>query len=111
MKKHLFPWAQREADEFFEEYGSGNCSCHVRAPCGSCTHPGNPFNLECTEDAWGTESEVLLAYAESELPEIIEKIAARHVAEMKASWRQRDHAMTHAIITKAEGCIEATRQS
>lgn len=39
--------------QFVKEYGlSGNCSCHIRPPCGSCTHPGNPRNLEGDEDAW-----------------------------------------------------------
>lgn len=29
-----------------------SCSCHINPPCSKCTHPGNPLNLEETEEAW-----------------------------------------------------------
>lgn len=39
--------AQDDRASFEHEYGAaGNCSCHRNAPCGSCTHPGNPMNQE-----------------------------------------------------------------
>lgn len=28
------------------------CSCHICPPCGDCTHPGNPLNLEESDDLW-----------------------------------------------------------
>ena len=48
----LTPEAQADRDAFDENYGSGNCSCHLSAPCGSCTHVGNPLNQENDPDAW-----------------------------------------------------------
>lgn len=38
--------------EFEEYYGSGNCSCFQVAPCGSCTHTGNPANQEEDDESW-----------------------------------------------------------
>lgn len=39
--------------KFQREYGSeGNCSCHLSAPCSSCTHPGNPIAIEETDEYW-----------------------------------------------------------
>jgi hypothetical protein len=37
---------------FDEHYGEGNCSCFNVAPCGSCTHPGNPANQEEDDECW-----------------------------------------------------------
>ena len=48
----LTPDAQADRDTFELDYGSGNCSCHISAPCGSCTHVGNPLNQENDPDAW-----------------------------------------------------------
>lgn len=83
MPKELRPWAQDESGRFFAEYRDGNCSCHLSAPCGSCTHPGNPLNLECTEDAWGWPHEVAAEEALLNLKTAIDEIAARHLAEMQ----------------------------
>lgn len=52
VRLHLTDWAQDAADDFYKRYGDGNCSCHISPPCGSCTHHGNPLNLEETDDAW-----------------------------------------------------------
>ena len=49
MVKKLTPEAQRDRDDFVRFYGDGNCSCHLSAPCSSCTHFGNPFNQEDDE--------------------------------------------------------------
>jgi len=43
---------QAISDSFEFEYGHGGCSCRFDAPCGYCTHPGNPSCLEGTDDAW-----------------------------------------------------------
>lgn len=51
-KWELKDWAEGEAENFHDEYGDGNCSCYISPPCGSCVHPGNPANLEETDDAW-----------------------------------------------------------
>ena len=48
----LTPEAQADRDTFELDYGTGNCSCHISAPCGSCTHVGNPLNQENDPDAW-----------------------------------------------------------
>lgn len=42
--------ADRQA--FRDYYGEGNCSCHMSAPCGSCTHEGNPHNQDEAADLW-----------------------------------------------------------
>lgn len=87
MSRELMPWAEDERADFVGRYGyDGNCSCHISPPCGSCVHPGNPLNLECTEEAWGDHYEVLAAYADNELPKFIAELADRHLAEMRASW-------------------------
>lgn len=40
-------------DEFETILAGGRvCSCHLRAPCPTCTHEGNPANLIENEDAW-----------------------------------------------------------
>lgn len=45
--------AQADRDAFTENYGDGNCSCHLgSAPCSSCTHPGNPTNQEEDSACW-----------------------------------------------------------
>lgn len=44
--------AQAQSDEFRALYGDGNCSCHISPPCDSCTHPGNPRNLDEDDEAW-----------------------------------------------------------
>lgn len=28
------------------------CSCHLHAPCSDCLHPGNPINLDNSEELW-----------------------------------------------------------
>jgi hypothetical protein len=52
VRLYLNEWAEAEADDFRRVHGGGNCSCHISPPCCSCMHPGNPFNLNETEDAW-----------------------------------------------------------
>lgn len=51
-ERELIPEAQAERDDFEAEYGDGNCACHINAPCGSCSHPGNPRNQEEDETCW-----------------------------------------------------------
>lgn len=49
----LTDWAQADRDAFEAAYGSdGDCSCHISAPCGSCTHPGNPMQQEGDASCW-----------------------------------------------------------
>lgn len=39
--------------KFEKHFGKkGNCSCHISAPCSSCTHRGNPVNQEEDDDSW-----------------------------------------------------------
>ena len=53
--KVLTPTAQEDADEFNANLSDSGCSCAVsNPPCGWCTHPGNPLNLEEDENAWQT---------------------------------------------------------
>jgi len=40
------------SSDFNFEYMDGGCSCHIGAPCGYCTHPGNPLCLDGNDDAW-----------------------------------------------------------
>lgn len=54
--RELTPEAEAERDDFEREHGwDGNCYCHISAPCGSCTHPGNPLNQAEDETAWVSE--------------------------------------------------------
>ena len=55
MARRLKEEYQKVRDDFEEDYGFRGCSCHINPPCGYCTHPGNPTNLEETEDAWEEE--------------------------------------------------------
>lgn len=58
MTKVLTPDAQSDRDQFEDLYGyGGNCSCHLSAPCGSCTHHGNPFNQEEDDECWMDDPE------------------------------------------------------
>ena len=86
MSKHLKPWAQELADEFESKYGTGNCSCHISPPCYSCTHPGNPLNLEDTPDAWGFDFDEEASASMNWINQQIKLDANRHIAEMKVQW-------------------------
>lgn len=33
-------------DYFLIEFRDSGCTCFISPPCGYCTHPGNPLNLE-----------------------------------------------------------------
>jgi len=85
MTKELMPWAQAEADDFYSSYGNGdgNCSCHISPPCSSCTHPGNPLNLENDPFAWGEAYEVMALEAVDILRQFIDQLVKRHINEMK----------------------------
>ena len=49
-----------EYEELYEEFLElGGCTCFNNPPCNSCTHPGNPMNLECNDDAWITRADKL----------------------------------------------------
>ena len=52
VRLRLTDEAEAENTSFFREYRDGNCSCHISAPCGSCTHPGNPLNQAEDDTAW-----------------------------------------------------------
>lgn len=84
----LLPWAQKEAESFQNAFEDHSCTCFLSAPCNFCTHPGNPMNLEETEDAWGTTSEVMLAEAYEWMPDFINRLAAQHLKEMRESWKR-----------------------
>jgi hypothetical protein len=54
MSRVLTAEAQADRFHFHQEYGyDGNCYCFTgAAPCGSCTHPGNPHNQDDDESCW-----------------------------------------------------------
>lgn len=52
MERELTEDAQADRADFRSYYGDGNCSCHLRPPCGSCTHPGNPMNQDEDDSCW-----------------------------------------------------------
>ena len=87
MSRRLMPWAEDASFEFQLLFDRGNCSCHISPPCSSCTHPGNPANLDVTDDAWGEEYEVMAEYAKQDLEVFINDLANRHLAEMATSWK------------------------
>lgn len=50
-ERQLTEEAQSERRQFESE--TGGCYCHTgAAPCGHCTHPGNPLNQEEDDSAW-----------------------------------------------------------
>lgn len=54
--KVLTPEAERELGQFEADYGELGCVCFTGcAPCGWCTHPGNPLNQAEDETAWVEE--------------------------------------------------------
>lgn len=50
MARELTPEAEAERAEFERE--DRGCACHISAPCGHCTHPGNPDNQEEDDSCW-----------------------------------------------------------
>lgn len=53
--KQLTQWAEDALAEWELLHGDRGCTCFTSPPCPSCTHPGNPSNLESTDDAWEQE--------------------------------------------------------
>lgn len=47
--------ADNDRAEFTRTVGDQGCSCFQAAPCGFCTHPGNPRNQEEDDDCWTEE--------------------------------------------------------
>jgi len=80
MSKELMPWAQKVSMDFHTHYD--DCSCHLSPPCGSCTHEGNPNNLEETPEAWGELEEVMALEAQQVLAVFIEEITRQYLWEM-----------------------------
>ena len=56
IERILTPAAQADRDDFNWIYADGCCSCFINAPCGYCTHPGNPANQE-DESCWIDDEE------------------------------------------------------
>lgn len=83
MSLELMPWAQEAQDRFHRNYGTGNCSCHISPPCGSCTDEGNPRNLAEDPFAWGEVHVVMAEEAQHNLKKFVDALAAKHVSEMK----------------------------
>lgn len=52
MERQLKPDWQDEADDFELSFKDQGCTCFLAPPCSYCLHPGNPLNLEGTEEAW-----------------------------------------------------------
>ena len=52
MTKQLTEQAENDRAEFEANYAYRGCTCFQVAPCGYCTHPGNPLNQEEDETAW-----------------------------------------------------------
>ncbi|WP_067097860.1 hypothetical protein [Marinomonas atlantica] len=52
MGRQLKPDWQDEADDFDITFRDQGCTCFLAPPCSYCLHPGNPLNLEETEEAW-----------------------------------------------------------
>lgn len=88
MSRQLMPWAEDALAEWELFFGDSGCICFICPPCNSCVHPGNPVNLDETDDAWGEEYEVMAEYAKRDLVKFIHTLANRHLAEMAASWKE-----------------------
>lgn len=86
----LTPEGEELLCEFWDEFGiRGNCSCHISPPCNSCTHHGNPLNLECCPELWMEEWEgfdVLESRARQVVADVIERATIYHLREMKEKY-------------------------
>ena len=51
-KRILNEYGRELQEEFEAEMEYRGCSCHINPPCNYCIHPGNPYNLEETPEAW-----------------------------------------------------------
>lgn len=87
MSRQLMPWAEDALAEWELFFEDGGCRCFISPPCESCTHPGNPVNLDEADDAWGEEYEVMAEYAKQDLEVFINDLADRHLVEMAAQWK------------------------
>jgi len=80
IPRRLTSQAQLDRDEF-NEAGFPNCSCHISAPCSSCTHTGNPINqqgdefFEPDDEEMPPADPVLLASANRMLAERLAAVA------------------------------------
>ena len=84
--RELKPWAQDDRDQFVSIFGyGGNCSCHLHPPCGSCTHPGNPYNQDENEDAWGFDLDYEVEAATDRIRRHIDREVQRHLTEMRGN--------------------------
>ena len=93
----LKPEWEQEYTQFRLIHGrEGNCSCHLCAPCGSCSHDGHPSNIEACDEAWEPEE---LDFEEWEtttrvmLKAEIKAHASKHLFAMacRSSWYSYDH--------------------
>lgn len=50
--QRLVEWAAEAAEQFDLKYEDSGCCCFTCAPCGWCTHPGNPSNQEDDDSCW-----------------------------------------------------------
>lgn len=58
----LTEWAERDRQDYRDKYGDGNCSCHLHAPCGACTHPGHPERQDANDKCWEEDEEEVTFY-------------------------------------------------
>jgi len=58
-KRELTAEAELDRERFDRDYGNRGCNCFTGcAPCGWCTHPGNPINQAEDEECWEREPAV-----------------------------------------------------
>jgi hypothetical protein len=57
IERILTPEAKADRDDFNWIYADGCCSCFISAPCGYCTHTGNPANQEEDDSCWMDDDE------------------------------------------------------
>jgi len=57
LKRRLTAAGEAAKSEWDRYYASSGCSCHISPPCSSCTHPGNPDNIEEIAEYWEIEPE------------------------------------------------------
>ena len=110
MTRALKPWAEAENEDFRLVFGrDGNCSCHLSAPCNSCTHPGNPLKLECDDDAWEDKFDLdeMALQAQAAVARTIERSYAAHRSAMAV---RRSEWIAWWVITTRADDIEASRR-
>lgn len=78
----------RALSKQYKDETSG-CSCHISPPCSDCVHPGNPHNLDESDDLW-EEAKVYTSWAYSANEQAKAESNAEYFEQLK-HLRSKEH--------------------